>query len=141
VLLVLVALLGLAGAVTIALSGGAYEAYPRTRLLTGEQRSRAADWTRPCWPTAPWSLLGICSHVAGRVVWIERKDPDRDGDRHLIVMSRLHPRIVKVSRELAVSRLPKIGTRIDAVGWRMTGSSGRNEVDAIRLVPGGPAGR
>jgi hypothetical protein len=141
VLLVLVVLLGLAGGVTIALSAGAYEGYPRTRLLTAEQRSRAPDWTRPCWPTARWSGERICSHVAGRVVWIERNDPDGDADRHLIVMSRLHPRIVKVSRELAVSHLPRIGTRVDAVGWRMTGGSGRNEVDAIRLVPGGPSGR
>jgi hypothetical protein len=89
VLLVLVVLLGLAGASTIVLSGGANEGYPRTRLLTREQRSRATHWTRPCWPTARWSLVGICSHIAGRVVWTERSDPDRDGDRHLIVMSRL----------------------------------------------------
>lgn len=73
-------------------------------------------------------------------MWVQHHDPDGDGDRHLIVVSRLHGRIVKAARTLPVSDLPSIGTRIDAVGWLMRGASGHDEIDARRLVPGGPSG-
>jgi hypothetical protein len=74
------------------------------------------------------------------VVWIEHDDPDGDGDRHLLVLAHRRVRVVKVQRRLPVDHLPGIGTRIDAVGLVMKGASGRNEIDAVRLVPGGPSG-
>jgi hypothetical protein len=132
----------LAGVVAIvALAPGSYQTYPRTSLLTAAARRAAPAWTRPCWATARRLAETTCAHVAGRVVWIQHHDPDGDGDRHLIVIGRLHPRIVKVALTLPVSHLPGYGTRIDAVGYLYRGASGKMEVDAARLVPGGPTGR
>ena len=58
-------------------------------------------------------------------MWIQRHDPDGDGDRHLVVVGRLRPRIVKISSTLPVSQLPGYGTRIDAVGYSTCGASGK----------------
>lgn len=71
------------------------------------------------------------------MIWIQKHDPDGDGDRHLIVISRLHPRIVKLAAVLPVARLPRIGARIDAVGWLSVGASGHTELDAQRYASGG----
>ncbi|HEV7752980.1 MAG TPA: hypothetical protein VGO71_15650 [Baekduia sp.] len=132
-------LIVVAAAVAVAgLAPGAYERYPRTALVSGAQVHRAPAWSEPCWATAPRRQEVACVHVKGRVVWVQHHDPDGDGDRHLIVMARLRPRIVKISRELLVTDLPGIGTRVEAVGWLMTGGSGHDEVDAMRLIPAGP---
>lgn len=139
VLLVLVA--AVVTVALVALAPGSYDTYPRWGLRTAAERQAAPAWTRPCWPTARTEGKPTCAHVAGRVVWIQRHDPDGDGDRHLIVVGRLHPRIIKVPATLPVSHLPGIGTRIDAVGYLYRGSSGKLEVIATRLVPGGPTGR
>jgi hypothetical protein len=119
-----------AGAAVIAFSPGTYARYPRHALLGDEQQARAPGWTRPCWPHATDDGDPPCVHVTGRVVWIQRHDPDGDGDRHFVVMSRLHARIVKIGREMRIP-LPHLGSRIDAVGYLSEGASGREEVDAI----------
>jgi hypothetical protein len=135
-LLLVVALLAIAA--VVALAPGSYETYPRSALLTAAGQREAPTWTRPCWALAREQREPTCAHVSGRVVWIQHHDPDGDGDRHLVVVGRLHPRVVKIPKELPVSQLPGYGTRIDAVGYLFRGSSGSLEVIAARLVPGGP---
>jgi hypothetical protein len=39
-----------------------------------------------------------------------------------------------------VSRLPRLGTRIDVAGYLLVGDSGRPEIEARTLRPGGPTG-
>jgi len=142
VLLVLVlALAALAVAALILLRPGVYETYPHAKLMTPAQRAKAPAWTRPCWKTVPLRSEPTCAHTSGRVVWVQRKDGDGDGDRHFIIVSHLDGRIVKAQRQVHLAPVPKIGTRIDAVGWLMTGAHGHDEIDAQRLVPGGPSGR
>jgi hypothetical protein len=136
--LVLAVLVAIVAAVVLARGG--YQSYPRTSLLTAAGRRAAPAWTRPCWADAHGTEDQTCAHVSGRVVWIQHHDPDGDGDRHLIVVERLRPRIVKVAPTLPVSQLPGYGTRIDAVGYLYRGASGKIEMDAARLVPGGPTG-
>jgi hypothetical protein len=139
VLLLVVALLAVVA--VVAVGPGSYETYPRSQLLTAAGQREAPAWTRPCWALARKRPEPTCAHVSGRVVWIQREDPDGDGDRHLVIVGRLRPRIVKISSTLPVSQLPGYGTRIDAVGYLYRGSSGHLEVIAARLVPGGPSGR
>lgn len=124
----------------VTLRPGSYQTYPRSELLTAAGRRAAPAWTAACWPTVRRATDRNCGHVEGRVVWIQRHDPDGDGDRHLIVVGRLRPHIVKIAPALPVSHLPEMGTRIDAVGYISRGASGNLEIDALRLVPGGPAG-
>ena len=109
---------------------GDYRTFPRTSLLWPAQQAKAPAWTKPCWPTARWTDKVLCEHVSGRVVWIQKHDPDGDGDRHLLIADRLHARIVKLVRTMPVDRLPKLGAHVDAVGWGMQGASGREEVNA-----------
>jgi hypothetical protein len=128
-------------AISIATFGsGSYETFARTGLLTPAQRYEAPAWTKPCWRDALYRDDTTCAHVKGRVVWIQRRDPDGDGDRHLVLMVHLHPRIVKISRDLPVSRLPRIGTRIEVAGYLLVGGSGRPEIEARTFRPGGPTG-
>jgi hypothetical protein len=134
VLLVLVVLI--AAAVALA-APGTHQTYPRTQLLWPAQQAHAPAWTRPCWPTARWTDKVACVHVRGRVVWTQKRDPDGDGDRHLLIVGRLHPRVVKLVRGMRTAPLPGAGTRVDAVGWLMRGGSGHAEVDAQRVSWGG----
>jgi hypothetical protein len=130
---VLVALVAVLAALA---SRGVYARYPRRALLTRDGQLRAPAWTAPCWPTAPWTDKAVCAHVRGRVFWIEKRDADGDADRHLLVIDRFHTRIVKLTQRLGVAHLPRIGARIDAVGWLMSGVSGRTELNAQRLRAG-----
>lgn len=113
-------------------SEGRFDAYPR-RALTSETGRRAAPrWTQPCWRPAGRRVAyeRSCARVGGRVVWVERDDPDGDGDRHLVLVSRFRLRIVKVPGDLTAERLPSIGAFVEAVGLVLTGASGRDEVRA-----------
>jgi hypothetical protein len=130
----LVVLLLVAGAAMVVFSRGAYATYPRTQILWPAQQRTAPGWTKPCWPTARWTDKATCAHVSGRVVWIQKHDPDGDGDRHLLVIDRLHPRIVKLSRGLGLTALPRVGARVDAVGWLMRGGSGHVELNTQRFM-------
>jgi len=134
--LLVVALLAVVA--VVAVGPGSYETYPRSALLTAAGQRDAPAWTRPCWAQAREQPEPTCAHVSGRVVWIQHEDPDGDGDRHLVIVGRLHPRVVKIPKTLPVSHLPGYGTRIDAVGYLFRGSSGSLEVIAARLVPSGP---
>jgi hypothetical protein len=125
----------------VALAPGSYETYPRTSLLTAAGRRTAPTWTRPCSVIARWVTDRNCARIEGRVVWIQHHDPDGDGDRHLVVVEGFRPRIVKIPPTLAVRHLPGHGRRIEAVGYVSRGSSGKPEIVAMRLVPGGPTGR
>jgi hypothetical protein len=116
----------------VLLAGGRYDTYDRTALLTRADREQAPAWTRACWSTVRVvTEATACVRVSGRVVWLERHDTDGDGDRHVILISRLHPRIVKLDHRLRVGDLPRIGSRVEAAGWMIVGASGRREVDAL----------
>jgi hypothetical protein len=129
----LAVVLALAAAAAAVASRGVDARYPRLALLTPDQQRRAPAWTAPCWPTARWTDQRQCGRVQGRVVWVQQHDPDGDGDRHLVVVGRFRTRIVKLSARLGVRRGPRIGARIDAVGWVMRGESGRTELNTQRL--------
>jgi hypothetical protein len=127
---VLLALVLVAGVLAIVFARGDYQTFPRTSLLWPAQQAKAPSWTKPCWPTARWTDKALCEHVSGRVVWLQKHDPDGDGDRHLLIVDRLHPRIVKLVKTMPVDRLPKLGAHVDAVGWLMKGASGHDEINA-----------
>jgi hypothetical protein len=129
-------LLALAAVLAVVLSRGVRQLYPRDALQTPAQQVRAPAWTQPCRRIARQTTKPACVHVSGRVIWIQEHDPDGDGDRHVIVMSRLRPRIVKLPQTLPLAHLPRIGAWIDAVGWLAFGASGHTEVDTERYVSG-----
>jgi hypothetical protein len=131
----LVVAAGLLAVALIAFAPGSWETYARVDLATEEGRRAAPAWTEPCWSKAERKRERLCAHVEGRIVWIQQHDPDGDGDRHLVVVSRLRPRIVKVGLRLGVGALPGIGSRIAATGFLVRGASGQFEVESEVFTP------
>ncbi|HEY6759210.1 MAG TPA: hypothetical protein VI318_06955 [Baekduia sp.] len=129
----------LAVAFVVLFRGGVSESYnlPGPLPLAYALRADAPKWTRPCWDTPRLTAEDTCAHVSGRVVWVQGHDPDNDGDRHLVIIDQLRPRIVKLPPGLYVPRLPRIGARVEVIGWQTQGGSGNAEVDTQRLLWGG----
>lgn len=130
---VLVALLLVAGVATLLLSRGSYATYPRDALVGPAKRSQTPDWTRFCRVTPPEAKTRECGRVRGRVVWIQKHDPDGDGDRHLIVVERLRPRIVKLPHDSGDVKLPSLGAHVEAIGWLVVGASGHQEIQSLYM--------
>jgi hypothetical protein len=85
----------------------------------------------------PAGLAG-CRTAAGRVVYVERVDPDGDGDAHFVLASRqaiTAPGItvVDVRRDLRPYPLPGPGDRISAAGRVQVGSYGQRQIEAVAV--------
>lgn len=93
-------------------------------------------WSRPCWRRDrryDVKYTRECARVDGRVLYTQRRDPDGDGDGHLVVAAGTHVVIVKLRAEFRRQPLPGLGRRVRAVGVVTRGSSGRLEIDTTRL--------
>ena len=79
-----------------------------------------------------------CRVATGRIIYVERTDPDGDGDAHFVLASRAAitaPGIsaVDVRRGLRPRPLPGVGDRLSAAGPVQTGSYGQRQIHALRL--------
>jgi hypothetical protein len=114
------------GAVVVTAARGVYDLSPFPR-----DPASAPSWTRPCFQaTSQYDHEPQCARVRGRVVWREISDPDGDGDRHIVVLSRMRLRVVKL---LAGQALPGVGAEVEAVGFTTVGASGEREIVAEAL--------
>ena len=122
---VLVVVLAL-GAVVVTAARGVYDVSPYPR-----DAASAPGWTMPCFhATSQYNHEPQCARVRGRVVWREQSDPDGDGDRHIVVLSRMRLRVVKLRAE---QMLPGVGAEVEAVGFTTVGASGEREIVAEAL--------
>ena len=79
-----------------------------------------------------------CRSASGRVLYVERVDPDGDGDAHFVLTSRQSITapgisVIDVKRSLRPSPLPGPGDRISAAGPVYRGSYGQRQIEAIEL--------
>jgi len=78
-----------------------------------------------------------CRAVRGTVVYVERVDPDGDGDLHVVVdgSSITLPGMtaIDVAPELRPKRDPRVGDRVSAAGPVQTGSYGQSQVHALEF--------
>jgi hypothetical protein len=78
-----------------------------------------------------------CRTVRGTVLYVERVDPDGDGDLHVVLDagSITLPGItaVDVAPELRPRRDPRIGDRVSAAGPVQTGSYGQKQIHALEF--------
>ena len=79
-----------------------------------------------------------CRTARGRILYVERVDPDGDGDAHFVLASRdsiTGPGIsvIDVRRSLRPSPLPGPGDRLSAAGPVYTGSYGQRQIEATEL--------
>jgi hypothetical protein len=84
------------------------------------------------------SKASNCSAASGRILYVERVDPDGDGDAHFVLASRegvTGPGIsvIDVKRSLRPFPLPGPGDRISAAGPVYRGSYGQRQIEAVEL--------
>ena len=78
-----------------------------------------------------------CRAVRGRVLYVERVDPDGDGDLHVVVLdgSITAPGMtaIDVRPGLRPARDPRIGDRVSAAGPVQPGSYGQSQIHALEF--------
>jgi len=87
----------------------------------------------PCSPE-----LVDCRRASGRIAYVERVDPDGDGDAHFVLLSSdsiTGPglTVVDVRRDLRPRPLPGIGDQLAAAGTVRTGSYGQRQIEAVEV--------
>ncbi len=103
-----------------------------------------ADGAKPPPPTPPLrparcpAGVAGCRVATGRIIYVERVDPDGDGDAHFVLASRASitaPGIsaIDVRRGLRPKPLPTLGDRMSAAGPVEVGSYGQHQIHAVRV--------
>ena len=82
--------------------------------------------------------LPACRTTAGRIVYVERVDPDGDGDAHFVVVDPQGITLpgltaIDVRKGLRPRPLPGPGDLISAAGPVQTGSYGQSQIHALEL--------
>jgi hypothetical protein len=84
------------------------------------------------------SGLPSCRTTEGRITYVERVDPDGDGDAHFVVIDSQGITLpgltaIDVRKGLRPHPLPVIGDLISAAGPVQTGSYGQHQIHALEL--------
>jgi len=79
-----------------------------------------------------------CRTTEGRIVYVERVDPDGDGDAHFVLISDesiTAPGIsvIDVAPALRPDRLPRPGDMLAAAGPVYEGSFGQRQIEAVAV--------
>jgi hypothetical protein len=82
--------------------------------------------------------MSNCREASGRILYVERVDPDGDGDAHFVLLSPQSVTapgltVVDVKRSLRPMPLPRPGERLTAAGPVYRGSHGQRQIEAIEL--------
>jgi hypothetical protein len=76
-----------------------------------------------------------CESATGRILYVERVDPDGDGDAHFVIagpddITGLGTSVIDVRRDLRPHPLPGPGDLVSAAGPVYTGSYGQRQIQA-----------
>ena len=79
-----------------------------------------------------------CREAEGRIVYVERVDPDGDGDAHFVIVDPQGITLpgltaIDVRKGLRPQPLPGPGDLISAAGPVQTGSYGQSQIHALEL--------
>jgi hypothetical protein len=82
-----------------------------------------------------------CRETGGRIVYVERVDPDGDGDAHFVIRDPQGITLpgltaIDVRAGLRPHPLPRPGDLISAAGPVQTGSYGQHQIHALELQVG-----
>jgi hypothetical protein len=82
--------------------------------------------------------LPSCRSATGRIVYVERVDPDGDGDAHFVIVDSQGITLpdltaIDVRKGLRPQPLPGPGDLISAAGPVQTGSYGQSQIHALEL--------
>jgi hypothetical protein len=138
-------LAALAAAVVLVMAsgcGGASDTTSSDTQLDVIERSAPVDRDKPAAATVARSHCPAdrpsCRTTEGLITFIERVDPDGDGDVHFVVVDSQSITLpgltaIDVSRQLRPHPLPGVGDTISAAGPVQTGSYGQSQIHAIEL--------
>jgi hypothetical protein len=108
---------------------------PLVELSTPSDREIAADTVAPsrCPPGLP-----SCRAAEGRITFVERVDPDGDGDAHFVIADPQGITLpgltaIDVRKGLRPQPLPGVGDLVSAAGPVQTGSYGQSQIHALEL--------
>ena len=104
----------------------------------GEPADRSSSTAPRVEPATCPAGAGNCRSASGVVLYVERVDPDGDGDAHFILTSRQSITapgisVIDVKRSLRPSPLPVRGDRLSAAGPVYRGSYGQRQIEAVAL--------
>jgi hypothetical protein len=117
-------------------------------LVVAACAERAEEQPRPRQPAASAEAPSVerarcaatadnCAAVTGRVLFVERVDPDGDGDAHYVLaggnVTARGISVIDVRRELRPRRLPRLGELVSAAGPVFTGSYGQRQIEATEV--------
>jgi hypothetical protein len=124
---------------------GAAETALEPRRAESPQRERRPE-PRPHTQSAPQEVepsrcpAGVpeCRETEGRIVYVERVDPDGDGDAHFVIADPQGITLpgltaIDVRKGLRPQPLPGPGDLISAAGPVQTGSYGQSQIHALEL--------
>jgi hypothetical protein len=120
------------GGSSTASTAGRSQASERSSLQSGEGPAAKLPAAH-CPPDLP-----DCRTTKGRIVYIERVDPDGDGDAHFVVsdpqgITLRGMTAIDVRKGLRPHPLPGLGEWISAAGPVQTGSYGQSQIHALEL--------
>jgi hypothetical protein len=128
-------------AAAVLVAGCGEEASPREPAADPASREPTADPavqpTRLPRAHCPAALAG-CRTATGRILYVERVDPDGDGDAHFVLASgeaitAPGVSVIDVRRDLRPHPLPGPGDRLSAAGLVQRGSYGQRQIEAVRV--------
>jgi hypothetical protein len=107
---------------------------PKPEAGAPAPRVRAAPLARAHCPPD----LANCKTARGRIIYVERVDPDGDGDAHFVLISRQSITlpgisVIDVAKSLRPHPLPGPGDRISAAGPVYRGSYGQRQIQALEV--------
>lgn len=106
----------------------------RAPATTPLPRAPAPRAVPPSTPARCPAGLARCRAVAGRIVYVERVDPDGDGDLHVVIagggVTAPGLTAVDVKPALRPRRDPRIGDRATAAGQVQPGTYGQEQIHA-----------
>jgi hypothetical protein len=127
-------------AVTVALAACGSDERPRAASVT------PAATPSPTATPAPRAVrrsqcppdVADCKATRGRIVYVERVDPDGDGDLHVVVEDKRSITLpgltaIDVAKELRPARDPGVGDHASAAGPVQTGSYGQAQIHALEF--------
>jgi hypothetical protein len=107
----------------------------RDQTATANREKPLAETVTPshCRPD-----LSSCRTTEGRITYVERVDPDGDGDAHFVILDSQGITLpgltaIDVRKGLRPHPLPGIGDLISAAGPVQTGSYGQSQIHALEL--------
>jgi hypothetical protein len=116
--------------------GGGDDGDPGTQPSSPEPRSSKSAEPATVPPSRCPAALADCRETEGRIVYVERVDPDGDGDAHFVIADPQGITLpgltaIDVRKGLRPRPLPGPGDLISAAGPVQTGSYGQRQIHAV----------